>query len=63
MTVSAFSFKLLELNILQGNINENLAFEYGDEATAKFGCGATLNGEFWYFGHGKKVSFSIFMFF
>ena len=21
------------------------------------GCGATLNGEFWYFGNGKKVSF------
>ena len=20
------------------------------------GCGATLNGEFWYFGNGKKVS-------
>ena len=39
-----------------GNINENLAFEYKDGATAKYGCGATLNGEFWYFGNDKQVS-------
>ena len=44
-----------------GNMNENLAFEYGDGTRAYAGCGATLNGEFWYFGgQGSKwnVSFS-----
>ena len=40
-------------------MNENLAFEYGDGATAAYGCGATLNGEFWYFGYGQKVSFPL----
>ena len=40
-----------------GNINDNLAFEFGEGATVMNGCGATLNGEFWYFGNGKKVSF------
>ena len=25
---------------------------------ASRGCGATLNGEFWYFGFGRKVSLS-----
>ena len=33
-----------------GNINQNLAFEYGDGAIAHYGCGVTLNGEFLYFG-------------
>ena len=45
-----------------GNINENLAFEIGDGTTAERGCGATLNGEFWYFGgvnSYKKVSLSL----
>ena len=43
-----------------GNINENLSFEmrHGDEPLASRGCGATLNGEFWYFGFGQKVSVS-----
>ena len=36
--------------LFSGNINEDLAFEYGDRATANYGCGATLNNEFWYFG-------------
>ena len=40
-----------------GNINDDLAFEFGEGATVMNGCGATLNGEFWYFGNGKKVSF------
>ena len=45
-----------------GNINENLSFEFGDETTAYGGCGATLNGEFWYFGgydFYKNVSLSL----
>ena len=40
-----------------GNINDDLGFEFGEGATVMNGCGATLNGEFWYFGNGKKVSF------
>ena len=28
----------------------NLAFEYGDRASAYGGCGASLYGEFFYFG-------------
>ena len=47
--VSRFPY-IFELFFFVGNINENLAFEYGDGVTADFGCGATLNGEFWYFG-------------
>ena len=45
-----------------GNINENLSFEFGDGTTAYGGCGATLNGEFWYFGgldSYKNVSLSL----
>ena len=33
-----------------GNINEDLDFEYGDDTVAHFGCGATLQNVFWYFG-------------
>ena len=33
-----------------GNTNEDLTFEYGDSTAAYCGCGATLRGEFWYFG-------------
>ena len=40
-----------------GNINDDLAFEFGEGATVMNGCGATLYGEFWYFGNGKKVNF------
>ena len=46
--VSRFPY-IFEL-IFLGNINENFAFEYEDGTTAMEGCGATLNGEFWYFG-------------
>ena len=45
-----------------GNINPNLAFVYGDKVMASYGCGATLNGEFWYFGgwnRYKNVSLSL----
>ena len=38
-----------------GNVNEDLKFEYGEGATALYGCGATLFGEFWYFGSGNMV--------
>ena len=42
--------------IFSGKVNDDLDFEYGEGATAKYGCGATLMGEFWYFGSGKAVS-------
>ena len=49
-----------------GNTNQNLAFKYGPETTAFRGCGASLNGEFWYFGGGSftysNVSLSLFDF-
>ena len=41
--------------LLIGNVNDDLNFEYGRGASAKYGCGATLFGEFWYFGFGTKV--------
>ena len=41
--ISRYSFPL-------GNINENLAFEYGDGTEARSGCGVTFQNEFWYFG-------------
>ena len=44
----------LEIPSFLGNINEDLAFEYGDGTTAYDGCGATLNNEFWYFGGQAK---------
>ena len=31
-------------------MNENLNFEYGLDVGVARGCGATLMGEFWYFG-------------
>ena len=33
-----------------GNINEDLDFEIGYDASLKLGCGATLQNVFWYFG-------------
>ena len=41
--------------LFEGNVNEDLNFEYGDEADPYKGCSATLFGEFWYFGSEKKV--------
>ena len=38
------------LTFILGNLNEDLSFGYGNGAEAAFGCGATLKGEFWYFG-------------
>ena len=42
------------MNFFSGNINEDLTFEYGDGTAAHYGCGATLNNEFWYFGGSNK---------
>lgn len=36
-----------------GYYNHDLNFEYGDGVTADTGCGATLMGQFWYFGGYK----------
>ena len=33
-----------------GNVNPNSVFEIGKDVTISYGCAATLNGEFWYFG-------------
>ena len=36
-----------------------MAFEYGDDTEIRYGCGATLQNEFWYFGgdtHKRQVS-------
>ena len=51
-----YIFLYIQTNLSLGNINENLSFEYGYGATAKYGCGATLNGEYWYFGNDKQAS-------
>jgi len=40
-----------------GNVNDDLKFEYGEGTTASYGCGATLNGEFWYFGGGFVTNY------
>ena len=55
-------FLYIKVKWFLGNINQNLAFEYGDGTTAYGGCGVTLNGEFLYFGgYGdyKNVSLSL----
>ena len=56
-----FDGKKIILNIffsiyLSGNINDDLDFEYGDGADARYGCGATLMDEYWYFGGDKRVN-------
>ena len=43
----------------KGNINDDLDFEYDDGADARYGCGATLVDEYWYFGGDNKVSSDI----
>ena len=37
---------------ISGDVNDDLNFEFGDGTVAHNGCGATLFGEFWYFGGG-----------
>ena len=34
----------------KGNINDDIDFTYGEGTAAYYGCGASLMGEFWYFG-------------
>ena len=38
----------------KGNMNDNLDFRYGEGTSVSYGCGATLFGEFWYFGGSGK---------
>ena len=33
-----------------GTVNDDIDFEYGEGTKAAYGCGATLFGQFWYFG-------------
>ena len=33
-----------------GFVNDNLNFHFGDDTSTYAGCGATLKGEFWFFG-------------
>ena len=47
-----------EIHFIQGNINQDLTFEYADGTESRYGCGATLQNEFWYFGgdtHKRQV--------
>ena len=38
-----------------GNLRDDIGFEYGEGALASYGCGATIRGQFWYFGgHGES---------
>ena len=53
------TFFYIWVTLSLGNINENLDFKLTYHAPAYRGCGATLNGEFWYFGNEKKVSFAL----
>ena len=42
---------LSELKVIySGTYNDDLDFEYGDGTSVYNGCGATLMGQFWYFG-------------
>ena len=36
--------------LFSGNVNADVDFEYGEGTVVDGGCGATLFGEFWYFG-------------
>ena len=46
-----------------GNVNEDVEFYYEEGTTVEFGCGATLMGEFYYFGgyesNKRQVSYLI----
>ena len=62
---SHYSLGILKVSWFSGNKNVNLAFEYGDGASAYAGCGASLYGEFFYFGGSqtdKNVSLSFIRF-
>ena len=43
--------KLSVIIFYSGNVNNEVNFDYEDgPQMVEDGCGATLNGEFWYFG-------------
>ena len=44
-----------------GNVNENINFEYGEDTIAHYGCGATLFGQFWYFGGNKEYKRQVYV--
>ena len=39
-----------DYEIILGKVNDDIEFTYGEETATYYGCGATLRGEFWYFG-------------
>ena len=52
-------FFFQNIHFILGNLSEDLAFEYGDGTETHYGCGATLQNEFWYFGgntHKRQVN-------
>ena len=36
--------------IIQGEVNDDLNFQYGSQTSVYDGCGFTLKGQFWYMG-------------
>ena len=38
------------MRLFSGNVNNHLIFEYGNGTESAYGCGATFQNEFWYFG-------------
>ena len=38
--------------MFSGNFDDDINFEYGNDTTAFYGCGAMLMDQFWYFGGG-----------
>ena len=43
-----------------GNINADINFEYGEGKQAHYGCGASLFGQFWYFGGSDETKRQVF---
>ena len=41
-----------------GNVRNDITFTYGENTVAHNGCGATLFGEFWYFGGGNSNTYT-----
>ena len=53
-----FFYIIYSSNLFEGNIYEDLSFEFGDQTEVDKSCGATLMGEFWVFGgnfHDRQV--------
>ena len=55
--ISGISKILIKHFINWGNVNDDLNFEYEDSTLAYCGCGATLKGEFWYFGSAQRARY------